>query len=333
MLSSNLIVDYPSHTKFININDFLKSVDNNYYFIIDKRVDILYDFNINPKNKINIQSEERFKSINTVNRIVDYLLKNNCGKDIILVGIGGGIVTDLTGFIASIYKRGIKHILIPTTLLAMVDAAYGAKTAVNFNKIKNALGTIKIPDELLIDINFLKTLSCIEILNGMGEVLKIAITSNKVFLDNLLSHKIEINDFSTIVSEAIKTKCSVIKDDLDDKDSRRILNFGHTIGHIIEINHKIKHGIAISIGGIEELKLINSFLNIKNDIIVNYKSILEKYKFPIEEFKIDKSNIYQLLNDKKSSNGLIDLINVKEKGKSEVIKIDLKFILEYYGLH
>lgn len=333
MQSSNLIVDYPSTTKFININEFLDSIDNRYYFVIDKKVNQLFDIKIPEQNKFIITSEERFKSIKTVNKIVEFLLKNNCGRDIVLIGIGGGIVTDLTAFVASIYKRGINHILIPTTLLSMVDAAYGAKTAVNFNNIKNALGTIKIPDELLIDINFLATLPKIEILNGMGEVIKIAMTSNKSLLDNLLSKRIKLDDFSQIVCEAIKTKCKVIRDDLDDKDGRRILNFGHTIGHIIEINSKLKHGIAISIGGIEELKIINKYLNYNGDVLEKYQSILANYKLPMAEIKFNKHNIYQLLNDKKSSNGFIDLINIKEVGKSEVIKIETQFILEYYGLY
>jgi len=332
---NSLIVDYPSPAKFININDFISSIDVNYFIIVDYKINKIYDLNIPGNKKFIIKSEERYKSINSVNSITNFLLSNNCGRDTVLVGIGGGIVTDLTGFIASIYKRGIKHILIPTTLLAMVDAAYGAKTAVNFSQIKNALGTIKIPQELLIDTNFLNSLANIEILNGMGEVIKISMTSNKElynFLNkNDISHISE--NLPYIVQEAIKTKCIVIKDDLDDNNARRILNFGHSIGHIIELNHKIKHGIAISIGGVEELKIISNFLNSNNLIIEQYSDILRKYNIKVNSIKFDNSYIYQLLNDKKVSDGIIDLINIKNIGDSEVIKIDVKFIEEYYGIY
>ncbi len=332
---NKLIVDYPSPTKFININDFLSSIDVNNYFIVDYKINKIYDLKIPENKKIIIKSEERYKSINTVNRITDFLLSNNCGRDTVLVGIGGGIITDLTGFIASIYKRGIKHILIPTTLLAMVDAAFGAKTAVNFSNIKNALGTIKIPVELLIDVNFLNSLPLIEILNGMGEVIKISMTSNKDLYNFLIQNDISniSENLAYIVQEAIKTKCLVIKDDLDDNHARRILNFGHSIGHIIELNHKIKHGIAISTGGVEELKIISNFLNSNNFIIEQYSDILRKYNIKVNSIKFDNSYIYQLLNDKKVSDGRIDLINIKNIGDSEVIKIDVKFIEEYYGIH
>ena len=172
---------------------FIRSVTSslmNYdkiFFITQKSIiahNILPEELINTANILlyTCKENEQCKSFNEVNQLVDFLLKNKCNKKSLLIGIGGGSVTDLSGFVASIYMRGIAHVLIPTTLLGMVDASIGNKTAINFQKIRNLIGTFKAPESIIIYLPFLKTLSTQDCINGYAEILKYAlIMDNKLF--------------------------------------------------------------------------------------------------------------------------------------------------------
>ncbi len=331
---NKIIIEYPSTVKFFNINEYINNINDNCVFVIDSKINKLYDFKIADNKRIVISANEKSKTFKAVYKIIDHLLTYNYDKNITLIGVGGGIICDITSFVSSIYKRGTEHILIPTTLLAMVDASYGGKTGINYKNIKNLIGTFKIPKEVLIDINFLNTLSKLEILNGLGEVIKISLTSNYQLFEFLINNKnYYLEQIQFIIKESILTKYNIIKYDLYDNNIRKILNFGHTIGHIIEINNKIKHGIAISIGGIEELKLLNKLSNQPIEIIDNYTAILDSYNMPINDIVVSKSIIKQLLNDKKVMSNTIDLIKITSIGKSAIQKVNLKDILVHYDIY
>jgi 3-dehydroquinate synthase len=203
---------------------------------------------------IEIESGESSKSIEIVNLCWLTLLENNANKNTLLINLGGGVVSDLGGFIAATYKRGIDFINIPTTLLAMADASVGGKTGINLGNIKNSIGVISQPKAVFIYQGFLKTLPHKHIINGFAEIIKIALVKNKTFF-NKISTKIIGNSFNDveIINKSIELKNNIVKIDPNENGTRKILNFGHTIGHAVEslFFHKqfsLLHGEAVAIG-------------------------------------------------------------------------------------
>jgi 3-dehydroquinate synthase len=197
-----------------------------------------------------IPSGEKCKTRKTKEKIEDHLLKKGYGKDTVLIALGGGATTDLVGFIASTYLRGVPLILIPTTLLGMVDASIGGKTAINTPMGKNLIGSFYEPKAVFCDLGFLKTLSLKKWMHGLAEILKIGLTSD-VTLWNMAKENIKDE---RLISLAIAKKIEIVKEDPFEKGIRRTLNFGHTIGHALETAslYKIPHGDAVFLGCIAE---------------------------------------------------------------------------------
>ena len=188
---------------------------------------------------------EEYKSIGTAIEVWKRLQEIGFTRKSLLIGLGGGVVTDIAGFVASTYMRGTLLGLIPTTLLAQVDAAIGGKTGVNFNG-KNMIGTFYLPNFVLIAHETLSTLPPDEIKNGLGEVAKYAVLERRVW--DLVSKKPEVTE--ELVRECAIYKAKIVEEDLRESGKRRVLNLGHTAGHAIEklSSYKIKHGLAVSIG-------------------------------------------------------------------------------------
>lgn len=203
---------------------------------------------------IEIESGETNKSIEIVAHCWHTLLENNADKNSLLINLGGGVISDLGGFIASTYKRGIDFINIPTTLLAMADASVGGKTGINFLNFKNQIGTITQPKAIFITPLFLETLSYRQLINGYAEIFKIALIKNKTFFDEI-STKLIDNSFNDVevISKSIDLKNSIVKKDPNELNIRKILNFGHTVGHAVESlflnkTNNLLHGEAVVIG-------------------------------------------------------------------------------------
>ncbi len=175
------------------------------------------------------------------------MIERGLGRDTVLVALGGGVVTDLSGFIAATFCRGIPFVSIPTTLVGMVDASIGGKVGVNTEKGKNLIGAFYSPHSLFIDLSLLDSLSIKEIQNGLSEIIKYGLIANPSLLSETVTMEMRVR-------EGIKIKCKVIKHDPYEKGMRRILNFGHTVGHALEIasKHKLSHGEAIAIGMVVE---------------------------------------------------------------------------------
>jgi len=173
-----------------------------------------------------------------------------------IIAFGGGVVGDLAGFIASTYKRGIPLIQVPTSLLAMVDSSIGGKNGINLGNNKNYLGTIYQPEEILIDPCFLDTLPEKEFGNGIAEISKYGFLFEKPSLDRLEKGvKVSDNDLERIIYDCVQEKLKVVEEDEIEEGYRDVLNFGHTIGHAIELIYNLSHGEAISIGMVKELEL------------------------------------------------------------------------------
>lgn len=195
---------------------------------------------------LTIPSGEKAKTQETVTYLTSELFKMGCGRDTLLVALGGGVTTDLVGFVASIYMRGVPLILIPTTLLAIVDAAIGGKTAIDTPYGKNLIGTIYSPKAIFADLDMLKTLPEKEWFNGLAEILKMGLIYDASIL--------EITD---PIFKAMQGKIAIVEQDPTEQALRRILNFGHTIGHALEMvtHYEMAHGEAVALGCLVESHL------------------------------------------------------------------------------
>ncbi len=288
---------------------------------------------------IEIESGEANKSIEIVANCWQTLLENNADKNALLINLGGGVVSDLGGFIASTYKRGIDFINIPTTLLAMADASVGGKTGIDFGGLKNSIGTITLPKAVFIYPNFLNTLSPRHINNGLAEVYKIALISNKLFWNRL---KTDTNALQLITKSVELKNKIVIKDPLD-KGIRKSLNFGHTVGHAVEaffINTKneLLHGEAIIIG-----MLIESHISLQKKLItkLEFNDVVKVLglSFSIaKQLNLQSHTLLEFIKqDKKNSNTTLKFALVNSIGNCKidvaVTESQLNKAIQFFNTH
>tara|TARA_Y100000768_G_scaffold225865_1_gene170492 strand:- start:330 stop:1358 length:1029 start_codon:yes stop_codon:yes gene_type:complete len=281
-------------------------------------------------NKIIIPSGEENKNIDTCISIWGQLNSFKADRKSLLINIGGGVLTDIGGFTASTYLRGIKFINIPTTLLGMVDAAHGGKTGIDFKLLKNQIGVFNEPLEVLLDNEYLKTLSKEEFVNGYAEVVKHSLLTDKPGLNFYSLVKLDLfKDSDYIINSYSLVKNEIVKSDKYESNIRKILNLGHTIGHAVEsyshISNKIddlKHGQAIVIGLITELFISHKKFNFPFKDVVSVKEHLKKYFSLINLKEDDIMNIYDLMvYDKKNEGKKINFVLLKEIGKPVIDQI------------
>lgn len=262
---------------------------------------------------ITIPDGEHYKSLKTVDTILDQLCELKLNRSSTLIAFGGGVIGDITGFCASIYQRGISFIQIPTTLLAQVDASVGGKTGVNNKYGKNLIGTFHQPKAVYCQTDFLKTLSEREFFSGISEIVKMATTFDMPFFEWL--ERVDLRDESVIakaVSRAIAIKANVVSKDEKEIGLRTVLNYGHTFGHVIEAQTKYQeylHGESISIG-INMANHLAMELGILN--LVEHERIcevLQKYNLPLEYKIADVEKFYDgFLLDKKSGDDSLTFV-------------------------
>ncbi len=345
-IGNNLLINLSKILKYssINFNKCLLVVDNK----VPKK--IINKINLSFKKKIkfqyNFKSSETNKSQKTIDKILNILLKNNFHRNDCIISIGGGITGDVSSFAASILKRGIKFINIPTTLLSQVDSAIGGKTGINSKYGKNLIGTFYQPSLVISDTIFLKTLPKREIICGYAEILKHSLIMNRNFFRYLDKNAKKIlNLKKPYLEKAIFQSClikkKIIEKDENEKKIRKTLNFGHTFAHAFEAtnnySNKINHGEAVLIGMI----CASNFAK-QNNIInnIDYKKIINHYKklkLPIKInyfFKRNQTNkiLSFMRKDKKNSSKKINLILLKKIGK--VIykhEFDEKIIFKFFN--
>lgn len=277
-----------------------------------------------------IEEGEKSKSLSTASKIYEWLSSQHADRGDVLIGIGGGVVGDITGFVASSYMRGIKFILIPTTLLAMSDSSIGGKTAVDINNIKNLTGSFYNPSLVFSDLQSLKTLPKRQITSGWAELIKHGFIRDKELLQDML--KIEDyfdldTNLNSIIKRSIKIKGQIVSQDENEKYGHRImLNYGHTLGHAIESSTNLErytHGEAVSIGMAFAAKLSNYLGMLSDEDYLFHNKILVKFDLPISPTNIDWDKCFHLIkNDKKVKNGKINWILLESLGKS-VVKNDI----------
>jgi 3-dehydroquinate synthase len=267
---------------------------------------------------IEIKSGEEHKNITTCSFIWEELTNNHFDRKSLLINLGGGVIGDMGGFCASTYKRGIDFIQIPTTLLAMVDASIGGKLGIDFNGLKNQIGLFNNPKSVLINSEFLNTLSDNELKSGFAEVVKHALIADNNLWNKIISTSFNDLIWEEIIETSIKIKNKIVASDPFEKGERKKLNFGHTFGHAIESYYlekgtPILHGEAVFIGMILETELSPISKEDKNEI-KNY--ILSNFTLAHTP---NKSNLLPfLMNDKKNSQGKINFSLLNKIGDCSV---------------
>lgn len=273
--------------------------------------------------KIIINSGEENKNIDSCLFIWEKLNTFKADRKSLLINLGGGVLTDIGGFVASTYLRGINFINIPTTLLGMVDAAHGGKTGIDFKLLKNQIGVFSDPSEVILDSEYLNTLSKDEFLNGYAEVFKHSLLTNKRDLNfNSLINLDFYEDVSFIIDKYSEIKNEIVRSDKFESNYRKILNLGHTVGHAIEsysfrsINlDELKHGEAIIVGLITELYISHRQLNFPLSDLENLKTNVLKYFKRVHLTESDIEEIYDLLvYDKKNEGGIVNFVLLKSIG-------------------
>lgn len=275
---------------------------------------------------IKIKSGEQHKTLETVQFIWNELQRFNATKNSVLLNLGGGIIGDIGGFCAATFKRGIDFINIPTTLLAMVDSSIGGKTGIDFNGIKNSIGLITDPKAIYIYPDFLNSLPKDEIVNGYAEVIKHALIADSDLWEKLKN--IDAFDFqklSSIINENIKIKLKIVAKDPFEQNVRKLLNFGHTIGHAIEaysLKHDskpLKHGEAVAIGIICEAFLSRELIDFSNKELRSVSEYILRY-FPKYSLKtiLSPDLISFMYHDKKNVGEEINFTLLKRIGKGSI---------------
>lgn len=297
-------------------------------FITDENIFALHSSKFRNKRLIVIKAGEKYKTQSSVNTIIKQLINHKVDKSCTLVAVGGGVVTDLVGFVATTYMRGIPFGFVPTTLLCMVDAAIGGKNGINFGLYKNFIGTIQQPQFIINDISFLSTLPQVEWQNGFAEIIKHACIKSATMFKNLQQHNINFykknkTALQQLIQQNIDIKMAVVKKDVNEKGDRKLLNFGHTLGHAIENLYKLPHGYAVTIGMCFASKL-SSNINQFNDG-QTIEQLITQYQLPTT-LKFNKSKVLDIMQlDKKVLNEQMQFIVLTKIGnaKIEVINIEL----------
>ena len=330
VIGNNLIKDFSKILKnnSVHFSKCLLIVDRNVpikfskkiLFLLRKKKNFTFYFNSNEKNK----------SQKTINSLTDILLKNNFHRNDCLVSVGGGIAGDVSSFCASIFKRGMKFINVPTTLLAQVDSSLGGKSSINSIYGKNLIGTFYQPNLVISDTNFLKSLPKREIVCGYAEILKHSLIMNKklfTYLDNNSKKILELDDLllKKVIFQSCLIKKKVVEKDEKEKNLRQILNFGHTFGHAFEASikysSKINHGEAVLLG----MYCAAHFAYKKKILKKNdYEKIINHYKklnLPMNLkrfFSIKDINkiLSFMRKDKKNKNNKINLVLLNRIGKA-----------------
>jgi len=277
--------------------------------------------------QVEIPSREENKNIQSVGLVWDFLSNNGADRKSLLINLGGGMLTDLGGFAASTFKRGMDFVNIPTTLLAQVDASIGGKTGFNFNGLKNEIGVFMEPNSVIINTNFLKTIDRENFLSGYAEMLKHGLIKSRQHWDELLAFDMENIDYDAlqeIIAHSVAVKEWHVLNDLREQNIRKALNYGHTIGHAFEsyamkTGRPILHGYAVVYGMIAELYLSAKQCGLSVDELNNISTwLIDKYgKFEIQES--DFEALYQLMtHDKKNEGKRINFTLIPEIGKVEI---------------
>jgi len=325
---SKLFILVDSNTKKHCLSTFLNSFENT------PSIEIL-----------EINAGEVHKNIETCVVLWNQLTNLGADRKSLLINLGGGVITDMGGFVASTFKRGISFINIPTTLLSMVDASVGGKTGIDLGVLKNQVGMFSNPEMVLIDPQFLTTVSKREMRSGLAEIIKYGFTFDQNIWNTIKDFKdIDLHKINTLIHQSITIKNNVVLEDPKEQNSRKTLNFGHTIGHAIESyflenedKKSLTHGEAIAIGMIIELYYSSKLLGFPLNYTDALKKFTHRFYGKVDILESDFTPIIDLMQfDKKNVNGKVNFVLLEEMEKCKIdVQIENKLLKEgllYYTI-
>lgn len=310
------------------------------FFMADENVFDLYSGFFTHDNMFRFRADEHNKTHESVVAVLGFLFRCGARRDSRLVIIGGGITGDVGGFVAATYMRGISFIQMPTTLLSMVDSSVGGKTGINFRGAKNNVGAFAQPEHVYIDMDFLKTLSDEEFLNGVAEVIKYGAIFDADFFGYLEANreKVIARDAETlayVVKRCCEMKADVVKRDEKEKGDRALLNFGHTFAHAIETDsdHGVKHGYAVAAGMYLETDFAVKTGEARPETLQRIESILSAYGFSTSYQIEDRELFFQaMLADKKADKKGLTLALTPSIGSGRILKnISPQSVVDYFN--
>jgi 3-dehydroquinate synthase len=301
--------------------------------ITDENIYNLHNDKLDGFKIIRITPGEKTKNQRAVDNIIDQLLKLEVDKQTFIVGVGGGVVTDIAGYVASIFKRGVKLGLVPTSILGMVDAAIGGKNGIDVGFYKNMVGTIYQPEFILYDYSFLDTLPVKEWVNGFAEIIKHACIKDALLFSMLERYNLHtIQADSTLIASLIEKnaaiKMDIVTTDEYEKADRKLLNFGHTFGHAIENLHHLPHGHAVSIGMVAACNLSEKINGLNFEDAQRVVKLLAKYHLPVD-IETDYVKVFDVLKlDKKREDDKMHFVMLNKIGDAEAKPVNMNFLQE-----
>ena len=328
-------LQFPSGTTEYYFDSSFAELDQ---VVSGRRIIVLTDSNVYDAYKplisrfdiIVVRAGEQSKSWQGVSDVIKQLVELEADRTTLLVGVGGGMITDLAGFVASVYMRGISFGFVPTTLLCMTDAAIGGKNGVNVGLYKNLMGVIKQPEFIIYETAFLKSLNRTEWSNGFAEVIKYGCIFDSFLFEELhendLEYYMQDGAINSIVQKCADWKNKTVIDDERETGIRKLLNFGHTVGHAIENMMDLPHGFAVSIGMVVESRLSETLTGMSADISKLLRRTLTRYHLPTH-IDIDVAKAMDILKmDKKRRGDTIDIVTLEKIGKARVQPVPPEYI-------
>jgi 3-dehydroquinate synthase len=304
--------------KIVDVKNTVLVTDEHVYYAHTKR--------FKGWKTIVLKAGEQYKTQSTVDHLLQQLISFEADRKTTLVGVGGGVITDITGYAASVYMRGLRFGFIPTSLLALVDASIGGKNGVDVGVYKNMVGTIRQPSFLLHDMGFLNSLPQKEWENGFAEIIKHACIKDAAMFRDLESMSLKkyqgrkIN-ICNLVQRNAMIKAKVVQQDEFEKNERRLLNFGHTLGHALENQYELMHGHAVAIGMTYACYISEQVTGFRQTARV--KKLIERYNLPTH-LDFDKEKAYSILKmDKKRERAEMNYVMLERIGKGTVRSIPL----------
>lgn len=289
------------------------------------------ELGVGTQNVICVPDGEKTKEWRELEKLLKAFRDLNVDRKSVVIAFGGGTVGDVVGFAASIYLRGIQYVQVPTTLLAQVDSAHGGKTGIDFAGYKNQIGTTYDPVAIVLDLQFLKSLGREQVIDGLGEILKAGLIKDVSILSLLAKEHINTlmlsEQLPAIIQKAIRVKRWYVSRDPNERGVRRMLNFGHTIGHALEPTHHLSHGRAIIVGMLEELRITESMKYTNPSVRRNLTDLLEKLGIRTNDPLL--FNKKSLRTDKKMSGRTLALPIVLRAGTSRVVRVPLATFSKY----
>ena len=301
--------------------------------ITDENVRRHYQKDFPPCEVIEIGSGEKIKTLESVREIYQKLTAMEADRSYFIVGIGGGVVCDITGLVASTYLRGLRFGFVSTTLLSQVDASVGGKNGVNLGGYKNMVGVFNQPEFVICDINLLRTLPERELLSGFAEIVKHAAIGDPFLFSYIEENyqkglSLDTEVLKKLISDSIAIKSSIVNSDEKERGERRKLNFGHTFGHAIEKTTCISHGEAVSVGMVIASKLSMQRGCLTREEVEKIETLLKKLRLPAR-LQIDHGHVLDALRkDKKRNGSSINFVLLKAIGHAFVEEISIKELRE-----